>query len=164
MWDIEEPASNEPLTDDVIANAERQLGVRLPKSYLDALRIKNGGSTIGNSIKLPVQYVPDHLRHYIDHGYISVRDINGIGSGDDTILETDYFVGEWGLPSPIVILSGEGHWWIAFDYRVVQENPPIVFLDSDSGDTLHVSDDFASFLASIVSDEQVFDADGNFIG
>lgn len=150
MWDTEEPASNEPLTDDMIASAERQLGVRLPKSYLDALRTKNGGSTTGNYFKLPAQHVPDHLRHYVDHGYVAVLELNGIGSGDDTILETDYLVGEWGLPSPIVILSGAGHWWIVFDYRVANENPPIVFLDSDSGDTLHLSNDFASFLSSIV--------------
>ena len=164
MWDTEEPASNETLTDDMIASAERQLGVRLPKSYLDALRTKNGGSTIGRYIKLPTQHVPDHLSHYVDHGYIAVLELNGIGTGDDTILETDYFVGEWGLPGPIVILSGEGHWWIAFDYRVAHENPPIVFLDSDSGDTLHLSNDFASFLSSILPHEHVFDSDGNFIG
>lgn len=164
MWDTEEPASNETLTDEMIANAERQLGVRLPKSYLDALRTKNGGSTIGQYIKLPSQHVPDHLSRYVDHGYIAVLELNGIGSGDDTILETDYYVGEWGLPSPIVILSGEGHWWIAFDYRVAHENPPIVFLDSDSGDTLYLSNDFASFFSSIVPYEHVFDSDGNFIG
>jgi hypothetical protein len=164
MWDIEEPASNETLTDDMIASAERQLGVLLPKSYLDALRAKNGGSTIGQYIKLPTQHVPDHLSRYVDHGYIAVRELNGIGSGDDTILETDYYVGEWGLPNPIVILSGEGHWWIAFDYRVAHENPPIVFLDSDSGDTLYLSNDFASFLSSIVPYKQVFDSYENFIG
>ena len=164
MWDTEEPASNESLTDGMIANAESQLGVRLPKSYLDALRIKNGGSTIGQYFKLPAQHIPVHLSHYVDHGHIAVLDLNGIGSGDDTILETNYYVGEWGLPSPIVILCGEGHWWIAFDYRIAHENPPIVFLDSDSGDTLHLADDFTSFLLAIVPHEQIFDIDGNFIG
>jgi len=136
---------------------------------LSALRIKNGGSVIGDLVKLPEQEIPEHLRRYVDHGYVSVFDINGIGSGDGlgrgqrNVLETEYLVGEWELPSPIVILCGDGHWWIAFDYRKSADNPPIVFIESDSHDTLHIANNFSDFLSMLVRYEAVFDRDGNLI-
>ena len=164
MWDLDEPPSNDPLTDEMVATAEEQLGVRFPESYLASLRIKNGGSTKGDYVKLPEQVIPDHLQHYVDQGYIYVGEVNGIGSGDASVMETNYLVTEWGLPSPIVILGGEGHWWIVFDYRISADNPPIVFLESDSGDTLFVANDFDSFLKAFVPYDEIYDRDGNFIG
>jgi cell wall assembly regulator SMI1 len=38
------PYLQPPLTDAIVKQAESQLGVRLPRAYLDALRIQNGGS------------------------------------------------------------------------------------------------------------------------
>jgi hypothetical protein len=43
----------------------------------------------------------------------------GIGGleGMTSLLDTPYLVKEWGLSSPIVLLSGDGHCWIGLDYR-----------------------------------------------
>lgn len=164
MWNTDEPSPNAGLSDNIVASAETTLGVRFPESYLSALRIKNGGSIRGDLAKLPEQKIPEHLQRYVDHGYVSVYDINGIGASHKSVLETEYLVTEWDLPSPIVILSGDGHWWIALDYRLLPDNPPVVFIDSDSGDSLRIADDFAAFSLMLVSDDVVFDHDGNFIG
>jgi len=148
----------------MIADAEKELGVRFPASYVDALRIKNGGSVIGDLTRLPEQNIPRHLKHYVDHGHVSVRGINGIGASNTSVLQTEYLIAEWGLPERLVILDGDGHWWIAFDYRESEDTPSIVLVDSDSADTLHLADDFGEFFGSFIREEDVFDEDGNFIG
>ena len=164
MWNLDDSSPNAPLTSEMISAAEEELGVRFPASYIDALRIKNGGSIIGDLIRLPQQHISVHLERYIEQGYVSIRGINGIGAGDASVLGTTYLIAEWELPEQLVILDGDGHWWVAFDYRQSTENPPIVFVDSDSRDTLHIANDFAQFFGSFVRDEDVFDGDGNFIG
>ena len=40
---------------------------------------------------------------------------------------------EWDLPNDLVLIAGEGHWWIALDNRFhVDDNPPLVYLDEDN--------------------------------
>lgn len=166
MWSTEHECPNPPLTDELLANAEAELGVRLPRSYVDALRIRNGGRTVGSLIPLPDQQVPEHLAPYVDYGYIHVDSIAGIGqdgSGEHDILGTPESIAEWSLPAGLVLLDGDGHTWTAFDFRVESDDPPIVFVESDSGDTLLVAANFAELFTSLIPHEQVFDADGNLI-
>ncbi|MCA9173450.1 MAG: SMI1/KNR4 family protein [Planctomycetales bacterium] len=148
----------------MVADAEKELGIRFPASYVEALRLKNGGAILGNLVRLPKQDIPQHLRPYVDHGHISVRGINGIGASHTSVLTTPYLIEEWGLPKNLVLLDGDGHWWIAFDYREPTSNPPIVFVESDSGDTLRIADDFATFFDSLVDEEELFDEEGNYVG
>ena len=72
LWSV--PAYLQPpLTDAIIADAEVRLGVRLPRAYLAALRIQNGGYLRARShpaVPAPVDHVagigprfPSILRH-----------------------------------------------------------------------------------------------------
>ncbi|SCF73670.1 SMI1/KNR4 family protein [Streptomyces sp. Ncost-T10-10d] len=103
-----------PLTDAVVQVAERQLGVCLPTSLLEILRVQNGGVVAGlwNAFltDVPTSWSKDH---------VPLDDMMGIGrdNGQLSLLDTAYLVEEWGLPSPLVLLSGDGHCWIALDYR-----------------------------------------------
>jgi hypothetical protein len=64
MWNKDRSSPNEPLTDAMISEAQALLGVRFPVTYLNALRTKNGGRTVGTTIRLPKQDIPDHLLGY----------------------------------------------------------------------------------------------------
>lgn len=49
----------------------------------------------------------------------------------------------------IVLLCGERHWWVAFDYRNTKDNPPIIYMDLEWGsDTLifELAPDFETFV------------------
>ncbi len=164
MWDLEADCPNAPLTDDMVAEAESTLNLRLPISYVDALRQKNGGSTIGEYIRLPSQHIPQHLDAFVDHGYISVGGLNGIGTSYQSITRTPYLKNEGKLPDGLILLDGDGHHWIAFDYRIPTGSPSVVFVDSDSGDTLLVAKSFAEFFAALIPHEELFDDNGEFIG
>lgn len=103
-----------PLTDAVVQDAERRLGVRLPASLLEILRVRNGGEVAQRwnafPTAVPTSWSENHVP--LDH-------VMGIGrhDGQSSLLDTAYLVEEWGLPFPLVLLSGDGHCWIGLDYR-----------------------------------------------
>lgn len=148
----------------MVLEAESVLGVSLPADFIAALKQKNGGLTIGNYFKLPKQQIPTQLHGFVDHGYICIAEINGIGHTHISVLETPYMTEEWGLPKGFVLLDGDGHTWIAFDYRTTKSNPTIVFLHAESGNMLFVADSFTQFFHSLVPHEALFNDDGEFIG
>lgn len=70
----------------------------------------------------------------------------------------------WQLPNGLVLFDDDGHAWIAIDYRKPIGTPPIVFVDSDSDDTLLVANSFEEIFASLIPHEELFDEDGEFNG
>lgn len=119
IWDTSSKKL-EDLTDEMVVFAENKLGVKLPKSYIDLCKIQNGGYLIYNAYptSVPTGWAEDH---------VSVNYINGIG--EKGILSSAYYIEEWELPKDILLLCGDGHWWIALDYRHTKENPPILYID-----------------------------------
>jgi hypothetical protein len=79
----------------------------------------------------------------------------GLGpvGADLTLLDTPYLVGEWDLPSPVVLLSGQGHYWIALDYRMCgpEGEPSVVWLDEDMAGELQLAPDFRRFVERLRS-------------
>lgn len=67
----------------------------------------------------------------VDH--VSLDTVNGIppvGDDDSGILMTAFMTAEWGLPDGLVLLAGDGHWWIALDDRASgPAGPPAVLRD-----------------------------------
>lgn len=135
-----------PLTDEAVENAEKKLKVKLPKSYIKLLKEQNGGSINYDSFPSSVPTSWADTRIHVNH-------IFGIGA-EHSILNCEYLIGEWGLPQNIVIFSGDGHSWIAFDYRITKENPPIIYIDEDSEKIIELASDFNSFLNGLYVEEK----------
>ncbi|MEV6924820.1 SMI1/KNR4 family protein [Dactylosporangium sp. NPDC051485] len=140
-----------PLTQDMIAAAEGELGVTLPADLLRLLRVQNGGLVAEAWDASPAEanfYAEDHVP--FDH-------LAGIGpshnAGAVTLLDTPYLVQEWDLPSPIVLLSGQGHYWVALDYRACgpRGNPSVVWLDDEMEQELRLAHDFRAFVEQLAS-------------
>ncbi|MFI6101105.1 SMI1/KNR4 family protein [Lentzea sp. NPDC051213] len=149
FWSDSPNGVHPPLTNETVRDAETLLGVRLPESLLELLRVQNGGGVVPSRSAFPTtaptSWAADH---------VPFEDLMGIGPAGRalTILGTPYLVKEWGLPSPVVLLTGDGHWWIALDYRTCGPNgePAVVWLDADSETELALAPDFRSFLAGLV--------------
>ncbi|MZF91067.1 SMI1/KNR4 family protein [Streptomyces sp. SID5643] len=139
-----------PLTDAVVQDAERRLGVRLPASLLELLRVQNGGlvAELWNAFptEVPTSWSENH---------VPLDDMMGIGhrDGQSSLLDTAYLVEEWGLPSPLVLLSGDGHCWIALDYRGCGKHgePSVTWFDVDDGTELPLAADFQAFVEGLVA-------------
>src|SRR3954454_19521731 len=131
----------------MVAEAERQLGVKLPAEYLALLRIQNGGYTHGFGFPMsrPTAWAADHVP--LDELFGIVTDPGHRTA--QNILQTEYMTREWGLPARQVLLTGDGHWWISLDYRS-GEVPSVTWLAIDHGQDIQVAPSFAAFLDGLL--------------
>ncbi|SMD23778.1 SMI1/KNR4 family protein [Lentzea albidocapillata] len=152
FWTEDSYGVQAPLTDEAVREAEALLGVRLPEALLELLRVQNGGGVVDERSAFPTSeptsWAPDH---------VPFDSLMGIGTAERTtsLLDTRYLVEEWGLPSPVVLLTGDGHWWIALDYRTcgVTGEPSVVWLDAEGECELPLAADFRTFLDGLVPAE-----------
>ncbi|MFC0560852.1 SMI1/KNR4 family protein [Halalkalibacter alkalisediminis] len=116
------------------------LGVKLPDEYINLIKEQNGGRTYLNSypVNFPNVWSDNHIR--LDFMY-------GIGTNEG-ILDNETLKTEWGLPSEFILLSGDGHTWIAFDYENGNE-PKIVYYDVDEGRKRVIANSFAEFVSNL---------------
>jgi hypothetical protein len=146
-----------PLTDEMVAEAERQLDVKLPTEYLALLRVQNGGYTrgFGYPMSRPTTWADDH----VPLGALSGIVLDPNHSTALNILHTQYLTREWDLPPRQVLLNGDGHWWISLDYRA-GEIPTVAWLAIDSGEDFQIAPSFASFLAGLLPNSAFADDEG----
>ncbi|MFI6880020.1 MerR family transcriptional regulator [Streptomyces sp. NPDC050400] len=140
----------DPLTDAAVEEAEQHLGVRLPSSLLEILRLRNGGPVDPARDAFPTT-VPTSW----SESHVPLDGLMGIGrrEGHLSLLDTPYLVEEWGLPSPLVLLSGDGHCWIALDYRLCGRHgePSVTWFDTDRDTELALAPDFTTFVGGLTS-------------
>lgn len=159
--DIEGPR----LTDEMVHAAEETLGVTLPTAYLEELREANGGyltEPAAFPMSVPTRWADDHVPFMSLNGIPAVGDAGPFGTGGG-ILATPYLTTEWGLPARLVLLCGEGHWWIALDYRAAGPHgePSVVWIDVDGDEDIQIAENFATFRAGLVSEDE-FEEDDEF--
>jgi len=135
-----------PLTGDMVARAQESLGVQLPDAYLALLRIQNGGYT---TEAFQTHRAPERTSWAVDH--VPFDSMFGIGGNDEGILQTPDLLREWGMPDGLVLLTGDGHWWIALDYRPTGPAgpPPVVWYDNEVGEDIQLAADFKSFVQGL---------------
>jgi hypothetical protein len=145
FWDDDFPGVQPPLTDAMVRDAEQVLGVVLPGTLLALLRIQNGGGVADVRSAYPTGESTSWAAGHVPFEYLM-----GIGRAEGrlSILDTPYLVEEWDLPAPVVLLSGDGHWWIALDYRKPGE-PSVTWLDADAEEELALAPDFRSFVEAL---------------
>lgn len=150
IWEeTEENLEMAPLTEEMINKVQKELGVKLPESYLQLLREQNGGAIRFNAhpASEPNAWSEDHVQ--IDY-------FMGIGEGGG-ILDNAYLIEEWDMPKGLVLLSGDGHSWIALDYRETKEKPPIIYIDNEGGQLFQLAPSFEVFLEGLYTAEVVLE-------
>ncbi|MER7810901.1 SMI1/KNR4 family protein [Streptomyces sp900116325] len=150
FWDNGDYGVQQPLTDEMVREAERVLGVTLPSALLDLLRVQNGGIVADDHdafpISRPTSWSEDHVP--FDH-------LMGIGRRDGmtSMLDTPHLVEEWGMPAPLVLLSGDGHSWTGLDYRTCGQSgePSVTWFETDLDTELVLARDFRSFVEGLTA-------------
>jgi hypothetical protein len=138
-----------PLTQGMVEEAERVLGVRLPDELLRLLRVQNGGVVAEPWTAFAVE-AGDHVP------FGSVMGIGPTGDGM-SMLDTPYLVQEWGIPAPVVLLDGDGHTWVALDYRAggPEAEPVVTWFDVDMERELRLAPDFRTFVEGLQPEEDL---------
>lgn len=141
FWDkdIESEETFKKINEKGIAKAEKKLGVILPDTYKKLILEQNGGYTLHNAFPTnqPNGWAEDHVS--FDH-------LRGIAKGEG-IMDSDYLIEEWELPEGLVLICGDGHTWIALDYRETKEHPPVHYFDLEYETDFKLADSFDELLA-----------------
>lgn len=119
------------LTDDMIVDAESRLGYKLPRSYVDLLRVRNGGKPKTRCYRTPfaTSWAPNHIQ--ID----GIRGLGGDwGVDTDGPLSSEAMIEEWGYPRIGIVIcdmpSG-GHDAVMLDYSRHGAEPAVSYVDED---------------------------------
>ncbi|WP_167555343.1 SMI1/KNR4 family protein [Gottfriedia acidiceleris] len=82
--------------------------------------------------------------------HVNEDHILGIG-GETGILESAYLIKEWGLPRNIVLISGDGHSWIALDDKDTKQEPTVIYIDVDDDQIIKITPYFEAFLKGLTN-------------
>ena len=150
FWDANH-YGHPPLTDEMLRDAEKELGVTLPTRLVELLKIQNGGYTKGFAFPTTQKttWAEDHVPLSELFGIVLDKDFRTA----QNIMHTQYMTEEWGLPPNQVLINGNGHSWITLDYRN-SDIPTVMWIDVECDEELKVADNFDAFVDGLVSEDQ----------
>jgi hypothetical protein len=125
------PYLQPPLSPETIAEAEQQIGYHLPDSYLELLRIQNGGY-----IRYSLADTPHDVICGIGPHFPSLTDFDWSAYRSDVSYELD----------GLVPFDGDGHWNLCLDYRRKSMSPSITYIDVECDSETHIAASFAEYL------------------
>ncbi len=144
------PSECPPITSEMVAQAEKTLGYKLPQAYVDALYEKNGGYLACGAFPTdrPTNWANNH---------VLCSDLMGVGceNGMDSETGSQYLINEWDYPDVGIVISSEGHTAFMLDYSACgpQGEPSVIYVDTDPElDVFSLAPTFAAFLSGLVED------------
>ncbi|SFM36570.1 SMI1 / KNR4 family (SUKH-1) [Pelosinus propionicus DSM 13327] len=163
FWDDSDYAIKEyvstPPTDDLIASVEQDLGYKLPASYIEMMKLHNGGIPLNTCFPTnePTSWAEDH---------IAITGIMGIGREKAYSicgqLGSLFMIDEWGYPDFGVVICdcpSAGHDVVMLDYRKCGRNgePEVIHVDQECDyEVTFLAKDFETFIRGLVN-EKVYD-------
>ncbi len=150
FFDPSEHYTSPPLTDAMVAQAERLLGYKLPAAYLSLLRVKNGGA--------PKRQCFPIAGHLWSENHVRVNILVGIGDRwgiDSPTLGSRHLIEQAGFPEVGIFIGWTptaGHDGVFLDYTECGPTgePRITHIDSESGDTQILAANVETFLRGLV--------------
>ena len=160
FWDNEEYAlkeyvSEEP-TDELIESIESELGYKLPESYIEMMKIQNGGIPFNcfHPTNKPTSWAKDH---------VAITGIFGIGRTKSYSLCGDlgspFMIEEWEYPDIGICICdcpSAGHDMIMLDYRKCGRfgEPEVIHVDQEFDYRItFLAKDFETFIKGLVNED-----------
>ena len=153
------PSINPPFDESCKARVEAELGLLFPSAMIELLRTWNGGYFDGvHEIAIPMPF-PDSLIYYLQDGYWPIEGLPGFANGAKFSFNIEACIScgrEWELPRNVIPLCGDGHTWIALDYRnIACAEPSVIFIETSTYQSHRLADDFSSFVGALVPENTV---------
>lgn len=142
------------LTDDMVSIAEERLGYRLPTSYVELLRVRNGGKPRRRCFRTPFKtsWAPHHIQ---------IEAIRGVGGtwGIDSPggLSSAAMIAQWGYPTIGIVICdmpSAGHDAVMLDYSGIEIEPSVVYVDEDRRPKL-LAKSFSEFVRDLIACDEV---------
>lgn len=143
---------NEPPTDELIDEIEKELGYKLPASYVFLMKKHNGGVPFNTDFPTnePTSWAPDH---------VAITGIMGIGKNKKRSLcgsfGSRFWIEEWEYPDIGIAICDTptgGHGMIFLDYREcgAMGEPKVVDIDQEEDYKItFVADNFETFIRGL---------------
>lgn len=145
FWlDDEDDSGLDPIKNEAIVLVEEKLGVELPALYKKLIRKQNGGY-IKRTV-FPIDFSTSSVENYIEVDRI-------MGIGEAGILDSPYLIKEWELRNDLVLLNGEGHTWVAMDYRGKTKDPSIIYIDVEEEVEIQLASSFSEFIEGLQEED-----------
>ncbi|AYQ33883.1 SMI1/KNR4 family protein [Runella sp. SP2] len=137
IWQVPKylPYVQPNLTDEIIKEAEKKIGYKLPNEYLELLTIQNGG----------------YIRYTIKDTLHS--QISGIGPYYPSITAFEWLKEYEGLSFEVDALfpfDGDGHWNICLDYRQNKDEPEITYIDTEIDFEKPIARNFKEYIDKLI--------------
>lgn len=161
FWEDSEYArdsyQSDPPTDELIESIEKELGYKLPSSYIALMKHQNGGVPKNTCFltEESTSWAEDH---------IAITGILGIGREKSYSLCGDlgspFMIEEWGYPDIGVVICdcpSAGHDLVMLDYRACGRDgePEVIHVDQeDDYEITFLADNFEAFVRGLVSEEE----------
>lgn len=151
FWEIDEEGyyTLKKITAEEVAKAEDKLGVTLPDTYKKLILEQNGGYIVHNA------FPTAHSNSWAED-HIQFNHLLGIAE-DEGIMDSAYLIKEWELPEGLVLINGDGHTWVAMDYRKTKENPAIHYFDVEMEEDFKLANSFDEFIQGLYTAEYAVD-------
>lgn len=143
---------SEVLTENVLKNVEEKFGIKLPETYIELMKVKNGGLISFQKNTYYFEYKNPHDGEYC-RSSLNIFELRGITLDKIGIGCTFEMIEEWEYPEDIVILLHEGHYCVCLDYRNYNgDNPPVSYIDLEVELDVIVADDFEELINNLTMD------------
>ncbi|MCZ2738671.1 SMI1/KNR4 family protein [Bacillus safensis] len=151
FWEIddEDYYTLKKINAEEVAKAEKKLGVTLPDTYKKLILEQNGGYIVHNA------FPTSHPNSWAE-AHIQFNHLLGIAE-DEGIMDSAYLIKEWELPEGLVLINGDGHTWVAMDYRKTKENLAIHYFDVEMEEDFKLADSFDEFIEGLYTAEYAVD-------
>lgn len=156
------------VSDDLIESIEKDLGFKLPKSYIFLMKKHNGGILSKNCV-----HINTRKRYGMTKRYDDIEGIYGLGRGKRCSIyeankEKEYF--EENLIA--ICSSNSGHANVYLDYSIcgASGEPRVIAIDNElmmdgiNPKPLILADNFESFIKSLYEYDEDFVEDDNDVG
>lgn len=155
-FSLEEYVEMHP-TDDLISSIELELGYKLPASYIELMKLHNGGTPKNCRYRtnLPTSWSEDH---------IAITGIMGIGNEKPNSICGDYgsefWIDEWGYPNIGIYICdcpSAGHDMVMLDYSKCGKKgePEVVHIDQESDyKKTFLAKNFETFIRGLINESE----------
>lgn len=149
-----------PPTAEVIRQVEKELGYKLPESYIALMQVQNGGFSKKSAFptSTPTSWADDHIaiEGFLSIGWDKTYSLCGK-------LGSRFMMEEWGYPDigiAICDCPSAGHDMVFLDYRECgpQGEPKVVHIDQEDDYYITpLADSFEAFIRGLVDEEEYWD-------
>jgi hypothetical protein len=142
----------------MVEKAEKSLGYRLPQSYIELLKTRNGGYPVNTCfpVETATSWADDH---------IAIESICGIGVEDgidDSQSGSRYMIEEWGYPAIGIMICNcpsAGHDAVFLDYSKCgkEDEPSVVHIDVEINDeptVTFLAENFETFVRGLTNEDK----------